>query len=165
MTRVARVVLLVIVMALGAVTSLGLWRTYAIQHSADQALFVAGQATTSELTGVWQGRVPGRTFAWQGKKFISAEQGINIFDNDGATTEAYPFRYYVAPSIRDRGLEVVKLDYNQPGNPWWLRFVLDEMVEIEPDHYLGKVHIRLLPGVSSALGYFHLKKGEVRSTE
>lgn len=152
------ILLLLLVVVVGGGLVWGWWRTSKIQNSPEQALFLAGEANVEGLTGLWRGRVPGRTFTWQGKKFLDTERGINVFDRTGTVTEEYPFRYSVAPSIRDRGLTIVKLDYNQPGNPWWLRFIVDEMVAIDPNHYLGKVHIRLLPGVSFAMGYFYLER-------
>jgi hypothetical protein len=42
-------------------------------------------------------------------------------------------------------------------NPWWLRRVLDEIVQVGPDHFLGKVHLRWGP-THLTVGYFELRK-------
>lgn len=54
--------------------------------------------------------------------------------------------------------DVLKIDYAIPANPFWLRFILDEIVETEPGKLLGKVHIHLLPDLNFTLGFFTLEK-------
>jgi hypothetical protein len=62
--------------------------------------------------------------------------------------------------LRDKEKEVLKLNYNLPQNPFFLRPVMDEIVEVEPGKYLGKVHYRLWSNFAVTLGYFELEAAE-----
>ena len=148
--------LLVIVLALLLV---GAGRTWQMEHGGEQESFSKGVAPVPLPDGFYAGSVPGHTVLWLGKKFDAANQGgINVFDEAGKKNERYPFATSVGPGLRDATLQVVKIDYDIPGNPFWLRFILDEIVQIAPDHYLGKLHIRIIPGYPFTLAYFELKK-------
>ena len=137
---------------------LGFLRTWQMEHSKSQTIFEGGKVPSPLPDGLYKGSVPGHTFSWQGKKFDSANnKGINIFDENGTTTENYPFKTSVTKGLRDKNLEVVKIDYNIIGNPFWLRIIVDEIVEIAPGDYLGKLHVRII-GFTFTLGYFQLKK-------
>lgn len=133
------------------------WRTYKTEHSANQEAFRQGTAAVTALDGEFRGHVDGYTGSWQGKT-LRVSHGINRFQEQDGVVERYPFAIVVASGLRDRAQEVIRLDYNQPGNPWWLRFIIDEMVQVAPETYLGKVHVRPLPGVVFSLGYFTLIK-------
>ena len=41
-------------------------------------------------------------------------------------------------------------------NTLFIRIILDEVVEITPQEYLGKSHVILLPGFFVSIGYFGL---------
>ncbi len=41
------------------------------------------------------------------------------------------------------GQAVLRIIYNRPGNPFWLRLLTDELKQIGPDHYLGRGIIRI----------------------
>jgi hypothetical protein len=69
----------------------------------------------------------------------------------------YPF-FAAGRGLFDDQMMVLKLDYNIKGNPFWLRCVLDEVVQIGPDHYLGKMHLKIIPGIPFSVLYFELKK-------
>ncbi len=153
------VILLLLLFLILAAASYGWWRTWKSERGATQAAFKAGVAEVAGLDGEYKGFVTGYTGSWQGKTLRSSDgRGINRFKEGEALTDKYPFAFYVAEGLRDRTQYVIRLDYNQPENPWWLRFVVDEMVQTAPDAYLGKVHLRLLPGVVFTLGYFTLTK-------
>jgi len=130
------------------------------QAAPEQQAFLRGKPATPAPEGLYAGEVPGRTLPWKGKRFEpSTATGDNVFEEDsGARAQKYPFKTYVAKGIRDPTLEVFKIDYDIPGNPFWLRRILDEVVQVGPDEYLGKIHVRWLFGSSFALGYFKLKK-------
>ena len=131
---------------------------YRTQHLSAQSRFLKGKIPSQLPGGAYQGKVNFET-TWQGKEFDAVEsRGINNFLNDEKITQLYPFKTYVADGIADPNLQVIKIDYDLPENPFWLRHVLDEIVEVGPDHYLGKVHLRVFPGLSFALGYFELIK-------
>lgn len=54
----------------------------------------------------------------------------------------FPFRTYLAPGALDPDLEVLKINYELPENPAAVRMILDELVQVVPDVYLGKVLLR-----------------------
>lgn len=97
--------------------------------------------------------------SWWGKRIVGAEaRGINIFEWNGKQTEKYPFRMFVARGIRDKDLDVLCFDYNAPENPWYMRFARDEVREIAPGKYLGKIYLNLIPGLPVLIGYFGMNK-------
>lgn len=131
------------------------WKT---QTGTNEEKFLKGTIPAELPDGLYHGSVTGLKTTWQGKKFDRAKQtGINVFAKNGVTADNYPFKTYVADGLADPQVRVIKIDYNLPSNPLWLRFILDEIVQVAPDEYLGKLHIRT-PLVSIALGYFTLKK-------
>ncbi len=120
---------------------------------------------------------------WKGKVFDAARHtGINVLSRDslvparllwpfyhayaqiGAETyRAFSFRTYVAPGLSDRDRSVFKIDYNLKGNPSLsVRRVLDELVQIEKDVYLGKAHFHwwwAARGKWQTVAYFLLRGG------
>ncbi len=156
--------LIIITLILVLILGFGFYRTYLTQTSPSQKIFLEG-SVPKNLSGFYPGTVvtnksyqgPVKTYtgSWKGKIFNSTDSaGINKM-KDG---EKYPFKTYTAKGIQDKNLDVLKIDYNIEGNPWWLRTILDELVEVGPNKYLGKVHIRLLPGLTFTVGYFKLEK-------
>ena len=100
---------------------------------------------------------------WRGKSFESTQQrGDNIFTrvsyplarlfnplyrgfvNDGPKTyRGSAFRTYTAPGLFDTDRTVLKIDYDLKENPGLtVRRVLDELVQLDENLYLGKAHIR-----------------------
>ena len=124
----------------------------------------------------------GRAFAgwwlpWQGKNFNrAASTGDNYFTNDGrwlarliwpayrrdvpdgpAHTRAFQFRTYSGPGALDPGLMVLKIDYDWEVNPRFVvRQVLDELVQVDADYFLGKALLRRRPGAYVCAAYFAL---------
>ena len=134
-------------------------RTWQLEHSANQKLFISGTIPNPLPNGLYKGTVPGHTFSWLGKKFNAADSsGINLFKDGSATTEKYPFKTSLGLGLRDHSLNVLQIDYNIPANPFWLHPILDEIVEIYPGHYLGKLQARFIPGFPFTLSYFELTK-------
>src|SRR6185369_3768443 len=124
---------------------LGFSWTYIVEHTASQRAFLAGVKPSPAPEGLYSGTVPGHTVSWLGKKFNSASStGINVFDDgkdaQGNTIkgERYPFKTAFVKGSRDRKLDVVAIDYNTASNPFWLRLILDEIVQVTPGQYLGK---------------------------
>jgi hypothetical protein len=112
---------------------------------------------------------------WTGKRFDAAgETGDNLLSAgarpvarvlfpsyrlqptpDGGYT-AFRFRTYVSPGSVDPDRETLKIDYDSEDNPRLLiRDILDELVQIVPGAYLGKV-LRRRRGSSRLIGYFAL---------
>jgi hypothetical protein len=105
--------------------------------------------------------VAGRWLPWEGKVFHRVgTYGDNILDKpsyglahflfpssvlkpDTPTTyRAFDFRLVVGPGVVGSA-PVLKLDYDQPTNPGFIvRQVLDELVAISDDVYLGRAFIR-----------------------
>ena len=150
-------ILALLLIALGIVILLGLWRTWKIQSNPLQQEFLKGKVP-SNLNGFYKGTVTSIKTNWQGKKFDSSKSsGINIFKETDGNKEKYPFKTYIGKGLQDN-MDVLKIDYSGNTHPWWLRFILDEVVETSPGKYLGKVHVQLLPGFGFSLSYFKLEK-------
>jgi hypothetical protein len=144
---------------LGIFVFFGLAVTYSTQHGDLQAKFLQGKAPAVLPDGAHRGTVPGYAGNWYGKEFDRMKKtGINLFGNGASLTKNYPFTVYPAKGLRDTQVDVLRIDYNLPENPAWLRLVTDEIVQVGPDEYLGKLHFRFIPGYPFALGFFELKK-------
>ncbi len=132
--------------------------TIRTQKSADQKNFLAGTFPSPLPDGQYKGSAE-VTGSWVGKKFFATTQtGINLFRNkDGSTREQYPFKTYEGKGLRDSEISVFKIDYDVQANPFWVRPILDEMVEIAPGKYLGKIHYRF-PYFPISIGYFRQEK-------
>ena len=97
---------------------------------------------------------------WRGKTFSrQAAEGVNLFTaggrrairiafpryegmgDDDAGTSAFRFVTNIGPSVTHSGVSVLRLDYRGvTGNPAFpVRRVLDELVQVEPDLFLGQV--------------------------
>jgi hypothetical protein len=156
---IVRIFWILIVVAAGSAAIFLLWRTYVSEHSLQQEKFRRGRADIGNLEGEYRGYVSGYSGSWQGKVFNQAtSRGVNRFQEGTSVVDNYPFKISVGKGVPDPELDVIKIDYNQPGNPWWLRFVLDEIVGIAPNTYLGKIHLVFSPRISFTVGYFTLEK-------
>lgn len=106
-----------------------------------------------ELSGFYKGTASVKT-TWKGKEFDSnSKTGINILGD----TKKYPFKIYTGKGLQDN-VDVLKIDYNIKENPFWVRLILDELVEIAPNKYLGKAMIRVIPGFPFTVLFFSLSK-------
>jgi len=106
----------------------------------NQALFSKGKFPDPLPDGDMQGHAIYQA-SWLGKSF---------------TAKHIPFITYKGYGVNDPELEVLKIDYNIPGNPIYLRFILDEIVEVAPGQYLGKLHVRIIPFLPFTIEYFTL---------
>ena len=144
--------ILIIVLALAFV------RSWQVENSENQKIFAASAAPQEALDGFYSGSVNAPVkVTWLGKKFDStASTGVNIFEDGSAgEREGYPF----ATSLGINGSStVLNIDYDQPANPFWIRPILDQLIETEPGKYLGKVTVRLIPSYPFSIGFFRLKK-------
>ena len=148
---------------------LGFLRTWQLERSANQKVFAGGTVPNPLPNGLYNGTVPGHTVSWLGKKFFATGEsasggdasegtGINVFQNGSGTSEKYPFKTYIGKGAHDGALDVIKIDYNIAGNPLWLKPILDEIVEVSPNKFLGKLQLRIIPGYPFTLTYFELTK-------
>jgi hypothetical protein len=124
------------------------------------------------LTGLWM--------PWLGKRFDSlAAAGDNLLVPAVATParlmwpryafrpvepgvlSAFDFRTYTAPGLADPDRAVLKIDYDLDVNPrFMIRDILDELVQVGSNTYLGKVHMRR-GGKWKMMGYFALRPRDV----
>jgi hypothetical protein len=114
---------------------------------------------------------------WVGKRFDpSTQTGDNLLrpsarmpsrilwrnyrpeDAGDGRLAAFKFRTYASPGTLDTDRQTMKIDYDSEENPGFLiRDILDELVQIVPGAYLGKVLVRRTRGASwRLLGYFAL---------
>ena len=146
-----------------------------------QVQFLGGSVPSQPPDGFYRGAaylLGNRRVPWLGKSFEpQASLGYNIFTPRGASllkamtplykrfrpnadgnTIAYDFKTSTGPGFKDKGIETFKLDYDSPENPFLIRIILDEIVEVAPDHFLGKVHLKVFPGYYATIGFFGLRK-------
>lgn len=136
----------------------GVVRSMQVQSSGNQKIFSEGKVPQILPDGFYKGSVGDFATPWLGKKFDrAASTGINVFLENGKIKEAFPFKTYIGKGLQDKNLSVIKIDYSK-SEPWWVRFVIDEIVEIKPNVFLGKVHIIFIPGLPFTIGYFRLEQ-------
>ncbi len=141
---------------------LGTFQTYRMNNSSYQDQFTKGTLPAPFPNGFYAGSTDFYKGSWQGKTFSAdTESGKNVFGTEGQTLEEkYPFSTATGLGLRDKNLSVFKIDYKTGSNPFWISPVLDEIVEVAPGQYLGKIHYRLIPGFPFTLGYFNLEKSD-----
>lgn len=172
-------ILLYVALLIAALLIIGSLITLLIERSPYQRQFAQGRVPAPLPQGfhpgvahvLWDKQTP-----WLGKYFDRQQQlGHNIFTplgvrilkfaspfyrqfsrNEDGNTRAYYFKTWVGKGKKDGALDVLKLDYAMPENPLFIRIILDELVEIAPQQYLGKIHVKLLPGFWISIGYFGL---------
>lgn len=173
-------ILLFTALAILAILVIGSLVTFLVERSPYQKKFVEGKVPDPGPHNFYPG-VPhvllDKKTPWLGKSFDSDKQmGFNIFTPTGArilkiatpfysrfslnsqgNTNAYYFRTWTGKGKKDSETDVIKLDYSDPENPWLIRIILDEIVEIAPNNYLGKIHVKMLPGFYVTIGYFGLQ--------
>lgn len=142
------------------VVILAFLRTIQLQFGDNTALFRKGVVPETLPDGLYKGNILGYKVSWLGKKFDAENQkGINIFDEGGGMqSEKFPFKTYLGTGVREKETKVIKIDYDIKENPFWLRLILDEIVEVAPNEYLGKLQLRLIHNFPFTLAYFKLTK-------
>ncbi len=138
---------------------LALFRTFQLGHSNDQKLFEKGTLPPENFNGFAKGTVFPSNFGWKGKTFNSTEhRGINLFMLGNVRREQFPFKTYQTKGLTDTKLDVLAIDYNISENMLPLHFILDELVQIEPNKYLGKLQLKIIPGYPFTLIFFRLEQ-------
>ena len=155
--------------------------TFLVGKSRRQGEFLLGKLPSEEPNGFYRGTaylLGGGPVPWLGKSFEAAnDKGFNIFTPKGTSilklmtpvyryfrvnadgnTDAYYFDTRTGPGFRDKRIQTFKLDYDSPENPFLIRIILDEIVEIAPQEFLGKVHLKIFPGYYATIGFFGLQK-------
>jgi len=141
-----------------------------------------GQLVTTALFSPLDsfGRIMSRLYMpWLGKRFHAESQtGDNVF-KEGMRfwghvywpryngyrpygrdlLTAFPFLTSIGPGALDPDVQVLKLDYSDPRNPGFIvRDVLDELVQVTGNYYLGKAYIRRPGGTYRLAAFFALQK-------
>jgi hypothetical protein len=120
------------------------------------------------VTSIWM--------PWQGKAFdLATNRGINHLAGSAryaarlvwplyATAPraggraAFRFDMYVAPARRDPDLRTLVIDYSKVSeNPFVIRSIRDELVQIVPGAFLGRILLRIGRDSYACLGYFALR--------
>jgi hypothetical protein len=131
-------------------------------------------ATAVDNVGRW---LSNAWMPWLGKAFDPQNnRGINVLTTSARTPmkalwpsyepvretahgiEAFPFKTRRAPGELDSDVEVLKIDYDFDENPnFVIRRVLDELVEVDPGFYLGKILYRWKDSFRR-IGFFTLER-------
>lgn len=145
------IVLLSILLGLIFFITVIFWaRSISVNNRLENQEFIGGLFPEPALDGTYKGNTQSRT-GWQGKWFESSKhKGINNF-SDG---NRYEFKTSSDKSLSS-DKKVLKLDYNNPGNPLWLRLIVDEISQVEDNKYQGKVYVKIGP-MFFTLTYFEL---------
>jgi hypothetical protein len=145
--------------------------------------FLPGGLVTPTLWGPTDAvgrRVTALYMPWLGKRFeSSAESGINVLEANARLPmkvlwpsyeaevvteeriEAFRFATRVGPGVLDPDVNVLKIDYDSDANPGFIiRRILDELVQISDDLYLGKALYRTKKGWRPLL-FFTLERTRV----
>ena len=138
---------------------IGFVRTGITQSGTNEKKFLSGSIKLPLPEGFYKGKVTAYYGSWKGKEFDSLNSsGINVFQATPKDQKLYPFKTFVAKGLRDTTIDVLVLDYNLPENPWWLRHIRDEIVQVDKGVFFGKLFLEVIPGHPFALGYFTLQK-------
>jgi len=155
--------------------------SFLVNRSDYHRQFVTGKISQNAPDGFYQGSAHiffDKQTPWLGKSFVAdSKLGFNIFMPKGSAllkimmplykkfqlnrngdTDAFYFQTRTAAGLKDKNVDVIKLDYDAPENPFPIRIILDEIVEIAPEQFLGKIHLKVFPRFYSTIGYFGLKK-------
>lgn len=174
---------IIVWLAIAIAAWVGFWVlvTFIVGKTRRQGEFLLGRLPAEAPDGFYRGSaylLGSGGVPWLGKAFErESSKGFNIFTPKGASllrlmtpfydrfrvnaegnTDAYYFRTSAGPAFRDRGIETIKLDYDSPENPFLIRIILDEIVEVAPNQILGKVHVKVFPGYYATVGFFGLRK-------
>ena len=83
-------------------------------------------------------------FPWDGKTFQSQTsetgEGINRVFGDRKPSRWFRFATRIEPS-RAGAFDAFQLDYDNPGNPFFIRAIKDEIRRVAPGLYLGQAYL------------------------
>jgi hypothetical protein len=75
----------------------------------------------------------------------------------GGELRGFRFRTALGPGVLDPDRSVLKIDYSAERNPFLIRRVLDELVQVGPEYFVGKAHLRLPGGRWRTVAFFALR--------
>ncbi len=95
-------------------------------------------------------------FPWDGKSFeadsATEGKGINRVKIGPLRYAWFPFRTRIEPSVVD-GAPCIYLDYEQPGNPFFIAKIRDEIREVHPGLFLGPAMWKTAGGAAHVLWF------------
>jgi hypothetical protein len=115
---------------------------------------------------------------WKGKMFDpEAKEGRNAFTSGFRAVQnvlwpgydldrplgdrrftSFPFTTWDGPSaFTPGGADVRKIDYERPQSPWLIRDILDELIQIDDDLFLGQALLRVR-GRPHRVAWFELRR-------
>jgi hypothetical protein len=149
--------------ALGAAECLQLYRSAATPRVSDLDGDLVGRMLAVPwawrfVAGPLRSWARSRFFPWQGKTFrsLSDDRGEGINRVFGNRFRWYRFETYVGPSRAGR-FDALQLDYDNPGNPFFIRAIKDEVREVAPGLWLGQAWLAVGRKPRLAV-YFGLQK-------
>lgn len=96
-------------------------------------------------------------FPWRGKSFYPHDEdrgeGVNRVFLD--RLKLFRFETFIGRS-RAGDFDAVQLDYDNPGNPFFIRAIKDEIRELRPGLYLGQAYVQIRGAAHLGL-YFGLE--------
>ena len=151
--------------ALGAAECLELYRSGTTPRVADLDGDLVGRMLVAPwawafVAGPLRSWARSKGFPWRGKSFRSLSdergEGINRVFGDRSPRRWFRFETFVAPS-RAGAFDALQLDYDNPGNPFFIRPIKDEVREVAPGLWLGQAWLALGRKPRLAV-YFGLQK-------
>ncbi len=98
----------------------------------------------------------GQNYRWLFKLLYPFYRGI--IEVDSQTFRALKFKTSIKPGLDDTDRQVLNIDYDLPDNPkLTIRPIIDELMEVDPGVYLGKIHFKWWWGKRQMVGYFSLR--------
>lgn len=143
----------------------------------DDLFFNGETPTIAEISGPTEGRVlagmpplqwpqlihviNNPLLPWKGKAFEPIDEfsgkGKNRLEIGPVKQLVFHFNTHIIPSLVGAG-DVFSLDYDQPGNPWFIRQIRDDLKKIGDNLYLGTANFKVKDGYRFVL-YFALQTG------
>jgi hypothetical protein len=115
------------------------------------------------LFGFLRALASSQGFPWDGKTFERLDpeegEGINRIKLLAQRFDWFPFRTRLEPSVVD-GRPCVYLDYEQPGNPFFIAKIRDEIREVASDLWLGPAMVKTGPRSAAHVLWFAVDFGE-----
>ena len=144
----------IVIIACGA----GFGLTWVSSRLPQENEFITGKVPSPKPNGDYKGSAL-YTGPWRGKSFdASKSAGINLIEEKGKVVKKFSFKTYIGKGIQDTEKDVMKLDYNVPQNPFWMHPLVDEIVQVSKNKYLGKIEVSVIPSKPFTLGFFYLEK-------
>lgn len=119
---------------------------------------LSGVAHLQNPLGVYLTNMP--VLPWKGKQFetINKEQGrgINLIELWPTKQTMFHFETAIVPSLIDGDNDVFSLNYDLPGNPFFIRAIRDDLKKIDDGLFLGTANAKIKGSYKFVL-YFALE--------